>query len=63
MSANMSTSSGTNVRRLRRLLGAELIATRSGGYALAVAPDQVDALRCDRLLDLARGRARPGDPA
>jgi DNA-binding SARP family transcriptional activator len=43
----------TNVRRLRRLLGAELIATRGGGYALAVAPDQVDALRFVRLLDLA----------
>jgi DNA-binding SARP family transcriptional activator len=43
----------SNVRRLRRLLGAELVATRGGGYALAVEPDQVDALRFDRLLDLA----------
>jgi DNA-binding SARP family transcriptional activator len=43
----------TNVRRLRRLLGAELIATRGGGYALVAEPDQVDALRFDRLLDLA----------
>jgi DNA-binding SARP family transcriptional activator/tetratricopeptide (TPR) repeat protein len=43
----------TNVRRLRRLLGAELVATRGGGYALAVEPDQVDALRFDRLMDLA----------
>jgi DNA-binding SARP family transcriptional activator/tetratricopeptide (TPR) repeat protein len=43
----------TNVRRLRRLLGAELVATRGSGYALEVDPDQVDALRFDRLLDLA----------
>jgi DNA-binding SARP family transcriptional activator/tetratricopeptide (TPR) repeat protein len=43
----------TNVRRLRRLLGAELVATRGGGYALEAEPDQVDALRFDRLLDLA----------
>jgi DNA-binding SARP family transcriptional activator len=43
----------SNVRRLRRLLGAELVATRGGGYALEVEPDQVDALRFDRLLDLA----------
>jgi DNA-binding SARP family transcriptional activator/tetratricopeptide (TPR) repeat protein len=43
----------TNVRRLRRLLGAELVATRGGGYALEVEPDRVDALRFDRLMDLA----------
>jgi DNA-binding SARP family transcriptional activator/tetratricopeptide (TPR) repeat protein len=43
----------TNVRRLRRLLGAELVATRGGGYALEVEPDRVDALRFVRLLDLA----------
>jgi DNA-binding SARP family transcriptional activator len=43
----------SNVRRLRRLLGAELVATRGGGYALEVEPDQVDALRFVRLLDLA----------
>jgi DNA-binding SARP family transcriptional activator/tetratricopeptide (TPR) repeat protein len=43
----------TNVRRLRRLLGAGLVATRAGGYALEAEPDQVDALRFVRLLDLA----------
>jgi DNA-binding SARP family transcriptional activator/tetratricopeptide (TPR) repeat protein len=43
----------SNVRRLRRLLGAELVATRGGGYALEVEPDRVDALRFVRLLDLA----------
>ena len=43
----------TNVRRLRRLLGAGLVTTRGGGYALEVEPEQVDALRFDRLMDLA----------
>jgi DNA-binding SARP family transcriptional activator len=43
----------SNVRRLRRLLGAELVATRGAGYALEVQPDRVDALRFVRLLDLA----------
>jgi DNA-binding SARP family transcriptional activator len=50
----------SNVRRLRRLLGAELVATRGGGYALEVEPDRVDALRFVRLLDLA---ASAPDPA
>jgi DNA-binding SARP family transcriptional activator/tetratricopeptide (TPR) repeat protein len=49
----------TNVRRLRRLLGAELVATRGGGYALEVEPDRVDALRFDRLLDRAAAAADP----
>lgn len=43
----------SNVRRLRRLLGASLITTRGGGYALEVLPDHVDALRFVRLLDVA----------
>ena len=43
----------SNVRRLRRLLGAELVATRGGGYALEAEPHQVDALHFVRLLDLA----------
>jgi DNA-binding SARP family transcriptional activator/tetratricopeptide (TPR) repeat protein len=43
----------SNVRRLRRLLGAEAVATRGGGYALQVEPDRVDATRFVRLLDLA----------
>jgi DNA-binding SARP family transcriptional activator/tetratricopeptide (TPR) repeat protein len=41
----------TNVKRLRRVLGTELIVTRRGGYVLDVEPDQVDALRFVRLLD------------
>jgi DNA-binding SARP family transcriptional activator len=41
----------TNVKRLRRVLGAQVIVTRRGGYLLDVEPDQVDALRFVRLLD------------
>ena len=50
----------TNVKRLRRVLGAALVTTHGSGYALAVGPDQVDALRFERLLDEA---AAAGDPS
>jgi DNA-binding SARP family transcriptional activator len=52
----------TNVKRLRRALGAaeQLIVARPGGYLLALEPDQVDALRFGRLLDDA---AAGPDPA
>ncbi len=43
----------TYVTRLRRLLGAGLVRTSPGGYALCAEPDQVDALRFLRLLDAA----------
>lgn len=41
----------TNVKRLRRVLGAGVVVTRRGGYLLDVEPDRVDALRFVRLLD------------
>ena len=41
----------TNVKRLRRVLGTELIVTQRGGYVLDAEPDRVDALRFVRLLD------------
>jgi DNA-binding SARP family transcriptional activator len=50
----------TNLKRLRRVLGAALVTTHGSGYTLAVEPDQVDALRFDRLLDEA---AAAGDPS
>jgi DNA-binding SARP family transcriptional activator/tetratricopeptide (TPR) repeat protein len=50
----------TNVKRLRRVLGTDLIVTRRGGYVLDVEPDRVDALRFVRLLDEA---ASAPDPA
>jgi DNA-binding SARP family transcriptional activator len=40
----------SNVRRLRRLLGDDLVSTRDAGYALRIEPDRVDALRMTRLL-------------
>jgi DNA-binding SARP family transcriptional activator len=49
----------SNVRRLRRLLGPDLVATRGGGYALEVDPDRVDALLFVRLVEQA---ATAGDP-
>jgi DNA-binding SARP family transcriptional activator len=43
----------THLTRLRGKLGSEAIVTESTGYRLKVDPDQVDALRFGRLLDLA----------
>ncbi|MDO3647416.1 BTAD domain-containing putative transcriptional regulator [Nocardia mangyaensis] len=43
------------VSRLRRLLPEGVIVVRTGGYQLAVAPDTVDAVRFEKLLDGARG--------
>jgi DNA-binding SARP family transcriptional activator len=42
----------TYVTRLRSLLGAELIDTTTAGYVLRVDPEQVDALRFVRLLEV-----------
>ena len=42
------------VARLRRALGAGVVATVPGGYRLAVDPDDVDALRFEALLAAAR---------
>jgi DNA-binding SARP family transcriptional activator len=47
------------VRRLRRVLGADPILTRPGGYLLDITPDQVDALRFDALIRAARGQDSP----
>ncbi len=48
----------TYVSRLRRLLG-DALASRAGGYVLALPPGSVDAGRFEELL----GRARSTDPA
>jgi predicted ATPase/DNA-binding SARP family transcriptional activator len=53
------------VTRLRKALGPhgkDLLVTRTPGYALAVSPDQVDALRFQGLLDQA-ARLPDSDPA
>ncbi|MET1049749.1 MAG: BTAD domain-containing putative transcriptional regulator [Acidimicrobiales bacterium] len=56
------------VSKLRRHLDdagetADRLVTRPPGYLLAVDPDDVDALRFERLLDHGRGAAAEGDPA
>lgn len=51
----------TYVGRLRRRLGGDAIATRSGGYALLTDPDDVDAVRLCRLVEDARGAGSAGD--
>ena len=38
------------ISRLRRLLGADAVLSRPAGYLLAVAPEQVDLVRFDRLI-------------
>src|SRR5690349_13111379 len=43
------------VSLLRKQLGVETIETKSGGYALNVDPEQVDAVRFERLVLDARG--------
>ena len=42
------------VSRLRKRLGADVVATRAPGYAIVVAADQLDANRFERLLEEAR---------
>jgi DNA-binding SARP family transcriptional activator/Tfp pilus assembly protein PilF len=57
--ANARRSVQTYVTRLRGVLGAGAIATRPAGYALALEPDRVDALRFLRLLDAAGQESEP----
>ena len=42
------------VHRLRKLLGADALETRTPGYRLCVAPDQIDARRFEQLLQEVR---------
>ncbi|WP_143447710.1 BTAD domain-containing putative transcriptional regulator [Kineosporia sp. R_H_3] len=54
----------TLVSRLRRALGdGALVVSGPAGYALAVAPDDVDAVRFVRLVQRARAAANGGGPA
>ncbi len=47
------------VSELRRTLGRDAIRTEPAGYVLSVAPEQVDAMRLERLLDDDIGAAGP----
>lgn len=42
------------VSRLRKALGPDVLVTRGGGYALAIAPDAVDARRFETMVEEAR---------
>ncbi|WP_412750653.1 ATP-binding protein [Krasilnikovia sp. M28-CT-15] len=51
------------VSRLRRVLGsADAVAQEGGGYRLAVAADDVDVARFERLTQAGRARLRAGEP-
>jgi YVTN family beta-propeller protein len=50
------------VSRLRKNLGADVLATRPPGYAVVVAPEQLDLARFERLVEDSRGAA-PVDAA
>ncbi|TDP92945.1 AfsR/SARP family transcriptional regulator [Labedaea rhizosphaerae] len=50
----------TTVRRLRGVLGVDLVHTRADGYLLDIAPERVDALRFEQLVRLARDQ-EPAD--
>ncbi|MFJ9818027.1 BTAD domain-containing putative transcriptional regulator [Streptomyces sp. NPDC101151] len=51
------------VGRLRRVLGADAVASAEGGYRLAAAPDDVDLTRFDRLTGEGLRALADGDPA
>jgi DNA-binding SARP family transcriptional activator len=51
------------VSQLRKRLPAPVLVTRGRGYALDAAPDQVDALRAERLLREGRAARATGDDA
>jgi DNA-binding SARP family transcriptional activator/tetratricopeptide (TPR) repeat protein len=56
----------TYVMRLRRALGTQAAArvvTRPGGYGIELGPDELDALRFQRLWDDGRAQAQRGDLA
>ncbi len=51
------------VSHLRRALVDEVVVSSSGGYALAVDPEQIDALRFERLVEAGRSALSDDDPA
>ncbi|MDQ0575805.1 AfsR/SARP family transcriptional regulator [Agromyces albus] len=50
------------VSRVRRRLGPQSIMTTTQGYALSVAPETIDSVRFERLVDRAREQQGQGDP-
>jgi DNA-binding SARP family transcriptional activator/ABC-type branched-subunit amino acid transport system substrate-binding protein len=52
-----------HISQLRRMLGEATIVTRAPGYLLDVAPETVDAVRCERALERARRQLAAGAAA
>ena len=50
------------IARLRKTLGAELIATVAGGYRMDLNGHELDLLRFEELIGLGRGFAETGEP-
>jgi DNA-binding SARP family transcriptional activator len=59
--ANPANALQAQVSQLRRVLGADVVVRRGSGYALVVEPDDVDALRLERLVRDGREAAGRGD--
>jgi DNA-binding SARP family transcriptional activator len=53
----------SHISRLRSALGASRLLSRAPGYTLVLAPDELDADRCERLLAEARDALAQGHPA
>ncbi len=61
--AAAETTLRAHISRLRSALGASRLLTRAPGYTLVVAPEELDAARCERLLAEAREEFAHGHPA
>ncbi|MEV6491163.1 BTAD domain-containing putative transcriptional regulator [Actinoplanes sp. NPDC051633] len=59
--AHVRRATQTCLTRLRKLLGPGAIATSPAGYRLDVAPERVDAILFERLLEAAAGSSDPAD--
>jgi predicted ATPase/DNA-binding SARP family transcriptional activator len=60
-SANPANALQAQIGQLRRTLGAAAIVTSGAGYALAVVPDDVDAVRFEHLVRTGRRLVEEGD--
>ena len=60
--ANPTNSLHAQLSILRRLLGRDAVERRGHGYLLAVGPDDVDAIRLERLVRAGREASAAGDP-
>jgi DNA-binding SARP family transcriptional activator len=61
--AAAETTLRAHISRLRSVLGASRLLSRPPGYSLVLAPEELDAARCERLLAEARGALARGGAA